>query len=216
MQFNTPVLTELGYRMHEHGANGCLVAGVKPLDPNDPDSPDRIAGLFFSHYPDHFSGQISFANENCIPNKKLLDKATGFRLQMTQTQPNEVQLTIATRTQSFEVNLSRQIKHLLNINPIERLQRWLKAIDTGVDRCTLNVQQRCTVYLHAIAMERGLVKLLIHSAREHELFDLSAVMRKDDLIRHFQEALDGLPPLTAHNAHCHLQRHAYKQVSDET
>jgi hypothetical protein len=190
---SAPALTELGYRMNEHGAHGFTSVSVKPLDPNDPDSPARIAGIFFSHYSDHFSGDIAFGDENCIPSKKLLYKATGFRLQMTLTEPNKVLLTLSTRTQSFEVMLSRQIKHILDTNPIERLQRWLKAIDTGVDRCTLNVQQRCTVYLHAIAMKRGLVKLLIHSARKNELFDLSAVMLKDDLIRQFEEALDSLP-----------------------
>jgi hypothetical protein len=42
-------------------------------------------------------------------------------------------------------------------------------------------------------MNRGLVKLLIHSARDEELFDLSAVMVKEDLIRHFQDAMDSLP-----------------------
>ena len=193
---SAPALTELGYRMSEHGAHGLTLVRVNPLDENNPNSPARIAGYYYSDYSDHYSGGIAFASEKCIPSKKLLDKATGFRLQMTATEPNQVLLRITTRTQAFEVTLSRQIKHILDINPIDRLQRWMQAIDTGVDRCTLQLQQRCTVYLHAIAMKRGLVKLLIHSARDYELFDLSAVMVKEDLIRHFQEAVDGLPAET--------------------
>lgn len=190
---SAPALTEVGCRRDEHGAHGFFMVTVKRLDENNADSPARIVSFFNSHFVDHFSGEITFGSENCIPSKKLLDKATGFRLKMKVTQPNQVLLSLATRTQSFEVTLSRQVKSILDINLIERLQRWLKAIDTGVDRCTLELQQRCTVYLHAIAMERGLVKLLIHSARDDELFDLSAVMLKDDLIRHFQEAIDSLP-----------------------
>ena len=192
-QVSAPALTELGYRMHEHGAHGVTGVQVKPLDENKPDSPARIAGYFYSHYSDHYSGGITFASETCIPSKKLLDKATGFRLKMTATEPHQVLLRITTRTQWFQVTLSRQDKYVLGVNHIERLQRWLRAIDTGVDRCTLKLQQRCTVYLHAIAMKHGLVKLLIHSSRDYELFDLSAVMVKEDLIRHFQEAMDGLP-----------------------
>lgn len=193
---NRPALTRVGKVSTDHGCQGFMGINLKPLDVETKESPDRISGFFATHFFDHLSGRIAFGSVNCIPSKRLLDKATGFQVAMTPTGPNKIALVVSTLTQQFEVELCRQRQHILDSNPLEKFDRWLKAIDTGVDTCTLELCQRCTVYLHAIAMERGLVKLLIHSARDYELFDLSAVMVKDDLIRHFQDAMDNLPTYT--------------------
>jgi hypothetical protein len=188
-----PALTRLGKFSSDHGCQGFMGISLQPLDRDMKESPDRISGFFATHYFDHLSGRIAFGDVECIPSKRLLDKATGFQVAMKPTGPNKIALVVSTLTQLFEVELCRQERHILDINPLDGFGRWLKAIDTGVDSCTLRLQQRCTVYLHAIAMNRGLVKLLIHSARDEELFDLSAVMVKEDLIRHFQDAMDSLP-----------------------
>lgn len=191
-RLNPPALTRLGKIFSEQGCHGCESISLRPLDLTVKESPARIAGLFSSHFSDHLSGRIAFGSENCIPSKQLLDKATGFQVSLTPTVPNKVALVVSTLTQQFKVELCRQRQQIWNTNSLDKLDRWLKAIDTGVDSCTLKLKQRCTVYLHAIAMERGLVKLLIHSARDYELFDLSAVLAKGDLIRHFQVAIDSL------------------------
>jgi hypothetical protein len=188
-----PALTRIGKNSSGHGCQGFLGIELQPLDWGNEESPGRISGFFSSHFFDHLSGRIAFGDVNCIPSNRLLDKATGFQVAMTPTSPNKIALVISTLTQQFEVDLCRREQHILDINPLDGFGRWLKAIDTGVDSCTLKLYQRCTVYLHAIAMKRGLVKLLIHSARDNELFDLSAVMAKEDLIRHFQDAMDTLP-----------------------
>jgi hypothetical protein len=188
-----PALTRIGRDFSDHGCQGFLGISLQPLDREAEESPSRISGFFSSHFFDHLSGRIAFGDVNCIPSKRLLDKATGFQVAMTPTGPNKITLVVSTLTQQFEVALCRQEQHILDTNPLDGFGRWLKAIDTGVDSCTLKLYQRCTVYLHAIAMKHGLVKLLIHSARDNELFDLSAVMAKEDLIRHFQDAMDSLP-----------------------
>jgi len=190
-RLSPPALTRVG-KISDHGCQGFQSISLSPLEPDVGDSPTRIAGIFESNFFDHLSGRIAFAGENCIPSKELLVKATGFQVAMRPTNPNKIELIVSTLTQQFEVELSRQEQHILDINPLDKFDRWLKAIDTGVDICTLELYQRCTVYVHAIAMERGLVKLLIHSARNFELFDLSAVMVNKDLIRHFQDAINGL------------------------
>lgn len=192
-RLSPPMLTRMVNISTEHGCHGFMGISLEPLDGNIEESPLRISRFFSSHFFDHLSGRIAFGGVNCIPSKRLMDKATGFKVAMMQTGPNKIALVVSTLTQQFEVELCRQRQHILDSNPLDKFDRWLKAIDTGVDTCTLNLQQRCTVYLHAIAMERGLVKLLIHSARDDELFDLSAVMVKEDLIRHFQGAMDNLP-----------------------
>lgn len=187
-----PALTQIGKIGSQHGCQGFMGIKLQPLDLETKESPDRISGFFSNHYFDHLSGRIAFGSVNCIPSKRLLDKATGFQVTMTPTDSNKIALMVSTLTQQFEVELCCQRQHILDINPLDKFDRWLKAIDTGVDICTLELYQRCTVYLHAIAMKRGLVKLLIHSARNYELFDLSAVMVKGDLISHFQNAMDSL------------------------
>lgn len=167
------------------GAAGSYSVSLKSSHRGQPKTESGlICQICSNHFERAISGWAMFSSLRCVPSPQVLRQSTQFDVRVHYDNNSEIHFSMLTLTENFEC--------VLKTGDVTRLVRWANAVACNVDQCTVFLWQRCRIELTARALGLGWVRLMIRSAREHERYDLVAVVSVHEMVSKLIASFGGL------------------------